>query len=111
MLPKKIYLNYVDENDDEKTWSEEPVSVTDCDLHNREYTDLSQVWHDASEEPQESEAKILYHMADGPGVFRVTYGVTTLHTVIAVRHSWQNWARINGLCKWAYIADLLPKRI
>ena len=25
-LPKKIYLNYVDENDEVKTWSEEPMS-------------------------------------------------------------------------------------
>lgn len=29
MMPKKIYLNYVNEDDKEKTWSEEPVSVND----------------------------------------------------------------------------------
>ena len=43
MIPKKIYLNYVDESDPDKTWSEEPVSVCDCKMKNREYTDLSQV--------------------------------------------------------------------
>ena len=50
MLPKKIYLNYVNEDDVDKTWSEEPVSASDCEMNNREYTDLSQVWHDPSEE-------------------------------------------------------------
>ena len=42
MLPKKIYLNYVDDDDEYKTWSEDPVYVH-CDMQNREYTDLSQV--------------------------------------------------------------------
>lgn len=27
MIPKKIYLNYVDENDTDKTWRDEPVEV------------------------------------------------------------------------------------
>lgn len=47
MFPKKIYLNY----DGEEMWSGESASVTDCDFQSREYTDLSQVWHPASEEP------------------------------------------------------------
>ena len=51
MLPKKIYLNYVDEDDEEKTWCVDPVYVH-CDMQNREYTDLSQVWHNAKEEPE-----------------------------------------------------------
>lgn len=55
MLPKKIYLNYVDEADEDKTWSEEPVSVYDCKMQNREYTDLSQLWHLPSELPDERE--------------------------------------------------------
>ena len=53
MIPKKIYLNYVNEDDENKTWSETPVDVSDCEMQNREYTDISQVWHDASEEPEE----------------------------------------------------------
>ena len=58
MIPKKIYLNYVNEDDEYKTWSEDPVYVY-CDMQNREYTDLSQVWHPAEEEP-ESGRWILY---------------------------------------------------
>ena len=51
MLPKKIYLNYVDEDDEEKTWCVDPVYVEDCEMQNREYTDLSQVWHNIYEIP------------------------------------------------------------
>ena len=43
MIPKKIYLNYVDEDDEEKTWCVDPVYVEDCEMQNREYTDLSQI--------------------------------------------------------------------
>ena len=57
MIPKKIYLNYVDESDPDKTWSEEPISVCDCKMQNREYTDLSQIWHDESEEPKDDLGK------------------------------------------------------
>ena len=98
MTPKKIYLNYVDENDDEKTWSEEPVSVTDCDLHNREYTDLSQVWHDASEEPQKY--PILYQ-----DEFGNVYVQQTLKDYV----NWVELKELEYVKRWAYICDLLPK--
>lgn len=55
MFPKKIYLNY----DGEEMWSGETVGVADCDLQSREYTDLSQVWHPASEIPTEKETILL----------------------------------------------------
>ena len=64
MLPKKIYLNYVNEDDEEKTWCVDPVYVEDCEMHNREYTDLSQVWHDSSEIPQH-DALILFQSIYG----------------------------------------------
>ena len=57
MLPKKIYLNYTNEDDEYKTWSEDPVYVH-CDMQNREYTDLSQVWHNAKEEPEKGKLMI-----------------------------------------------------
>ena len=41
MLPKKIYLNYVNEDDDALTWGEHPIVCSDCVIKNREYTDLS----------------------------------------------------------------------
>ena len=58
MLPKKIYLNFVDEDDEKKTWCVDPVYVEDCEMQNREYTDLSQVWHNAKEEPEKSKSII-----------------------------------------------------
>ena len=51
MKPKRIYLNRVEGDGSDKIWSEEPVSVCDY-VQNGEYINLSQVWHDASEEPK-----------------------------------------------------------
>ena len=59
MLPKKIYLNYVNEDDEYKTWSEDPVHIH-CDMQNREYTDLSQVWHNIYEIPEIKNRLILF---------------------------------------------------
>ena len=108
MIPKKIYLNYVDEDDDEKTWSEEPVSVTDCDLQSREYTDLSQVWHPASEPPQEIDAQIICNAASLTCPEGMTYVETTLRGIMHISSSWQDWARRYRLKAWAYLEDLLP---
>lgn len=100
LLPKKIYLNYVDESDTDKTWSEEPISVCDCQMQNREYTDLSSLWHDASEHPAEVGA-ILY--------------CTTLGSFELVVHGtssedmWKVFVKDYGVVQWAYINDLLPK--
>ena len=97
MIPKKIYLNYVNEDDKEKTWSEEPVSVADCDMQNREYTDLSQVWHDVSEEPEEDlvlcdSAILLYYI----GCWNK-------------KLSWGYYCKIHGITRWAYVKDIFPK--
>ena len=97
MLPKKIYLNYVNEDDVDKTWSEEPISASDCEINNREYTDLSQVWHDASESPKINRF-ILVLLSDGRTIF---WG-TTPYTIY--RYAWKY------AIKSAYIDDLLPNR-
>ena len=104
MLPKKIYLNYVDENDEDKTWSEEPVSVYDCKMQNREYTDLSQVWHDASEEPKKGEDIIALDI-DGisvSGIYKdyIGKGIYRYHCFLC------EW---DAVVRWAYTKDLLPK--
>lgn len=103
MLPKKIYLNYVDENDEETTWSEEPVSVYDCKMKNREYTDLSQVLHDASEEPQG-----LYDIIC-KGSF-VNLWMTDWQIVRDRFGGWEKYHNTIGVHKWAYIEDLLPEQ-
>ena len=93
MLPKKIYLNYVDEDDEEKTWCEDPVYVEDCEMQNREYIDLSQVWHDSNEIPQH-DALIL---------FQSTYG-----DILLIRFQ-DRQSRMTTIHRWAYVDDLLPK--
>lgn len=103
MLPKKIYLNYVDENDEDKTWSEEPISVYDCKMQNREYTDLSQVWHDATEEPELTKWAILCH--DTKDCYWAENRIDTQ----LFHRNWEEYAKYAMIDKWAYISDLLPK--
>lgn len=98
MLRKKIYLNYVNEDDEYKTWSEEPVYVH-CDMQNREYTDLSQVWHDAKEEPEKGKSIISIGST----------GVSAYKWVDQVGGDWLYFAECFGLIRWAYVDDLLPK--
>ena len=96
MLPKKIYLNYVNENDENKTWSEEPISASDCYMGNREYTDLSQVWHDPSEKPVQGRM-ILVLFKSG----NLTSWRSTLDIIAAFEK--------NSVLRWAYVDDLIPK--
>lgn len=100
MLPKKIYLNYVNEEDDNITWSEEPVGVGDCDMQNREYTDLGQVWHLSSELPNKRAIVVITKDDEvvsgdfderGWGVFQYTDCMADWDSVV----------------KWTYIEDFL----
>ena len=99
MLPKKIYLNYVNEDDEKKTWCVDPVYVEDCDMQNREYTDLSQVWHNAKEEPEKGKSIISIGST----------GVSAYKWVDEWRCDWLDFAEWSELFRWAYIDDLLPK--
>lgn len=114
MLPKKIYLNYVDEEDvvwgEDVTWSEEPISVADCEMLNKEYVDLSQIWHDKDEKPQANYKHIMYqtnycsrfnvHIASIP---------TCLRSCKITARSWDEFVKEVNMRRWAYIEDLLPK--
>lgn len=98
MIPKKIYLNYVDEDDEEKTWCVGPVYVEDCEMQNREYTDLSQVWHDVKEEP-EKKRLIVGIDNDGASIYNLT----------DQDNDWLSFVEWYSIIRWAYIDDLLPK--
>lgn len=98
MLPKKIYLNYVDEDDEEKTWCVDPVYVEDCEMQNREYTDLSQVWHPAEEEPAK-EQPILYFTKNGK--------IAVLNRVDVEKWDW--YLDKYSILLWCYTEDVLPK--
>ncbi len=104
MLPKKIYLNYVDEEDaiwgEDITWSEEPISVADCEMLNKEYVDLSQIWHDKDEKPQYAKP-IVYLTRNGRlGVFK--------NDKPYLDWDWYDYYKYH-VSKWAYADDLIPK--
>ena len=108
MLPKKIYLNYVDEADENKTWSEEPISVYDCKMQNREYADLSQVWHDASEEPLLEDKEIIFLTEQNIAYISVRFKSGTFSYMLEDFY-WERYVNLLKISKWAYISDLLPK--
>ena len=97
MVPKKIYLNYTNEDDEYKTWSEDPVYVH-CDMQNREYTDLSQVWHDAKEEPEKGKLLIGIDEDD-----------VSIYKWVDQDNDWLSLAEWFSLIRWAYLEDLLPR--
>ena len=60
--------------------------------------DTSSLWHDASEEPKE-DVDILFISKNGK-----------VHKVSKIDLSLYDWLKDNdGIDKWAYIKDLLPK--
>lgn len=92
MIPKKIkkiYLNNVDENG--------------SDMQNREYIDLSQVWHDAREEPAGRDWRIICEDESGK------CWVASRRDAFTIGYNWQEFTEDEALTRWAYIKDLLPK--
>ena len=106
MLPKKIYLNYVNKDDEYKTWSEDPVYVEDCEMQNREYTDLSQVSHNIYEIPEIKNRLILfcdkYNCICSEFIpYEVVHHLT--------QRTWNWYIENEKFVAWAYAEDLLPK--
>ena len=89
-----------------KKWSDESISVSDCKMQNSEYIDLSQVWHDASEEPQ-SGIEMLIEYENQWGTYKY-HGTFYLHKDSEVR--WKELCEEQKVIRWAYINDLLPKQ-
>lgn len=62
------------------------------------------VWHDASEEPQGDNYKIL--CVDDYDL----YWVAKRAGIIGLYNNWEEYTVIEGVKMWAYIGDLLPKK-
>lgn len=103
MIPKKVYVNYGGENA-VTIFSREPITRSCDNTHTREYTDLSQVWHPASEIPTEKET-ILLAQEKGK-IFVIEYGCQAIYKRIV---SWEKVFQMYEPVKWAYANDLLPK--
>ena len=100
MTPKKIHVltRYVEILDAETQLTRALICINPHEK-STEYTDLSQVWHDASEEPEKGVWMI--------GIY--DDGVLIYKWVDQHNGYWLSFAECNGLTRWAYIEDLLPK--
>ena len=101
MIPKRVYLR--SEELEEHFTCKRMVSCEDpIGRCNVEYTALSQLWHDATEEPENdgwiiSECDSEYRSIDWGNV---TSGLW---------YGWDDYVSYYGVRRWAYINDILPK--
>ena len=100
MIPKKLYVRELDidifneEAEATRSWVANRPNTG-----RREYTDLSQVWHNSKEEPEKGKSIISIGEA----------GVSAYKWVDEWRCDWSDFAEWSGLTGWAYADDLLPK--
>lgn len=100
MIPKKIHVltRYVEILDAETQLTRALICINPHEK-STEYTDLSQVWHEAKEEPEKGKLMIGID-EDGVSIYKWIYQYDC---------DWLYFAESNGLIRWAYIDDLLPK--
>ena len=100
MTPKKIHVltKYVEILDAETQLTRALICINPHEK-STEYTDLSQVWHDAKEEPEKGKFMIGID-EDGFSIYK---------WVGQDECGWLSFAECNGLIRWAYLEDLLPK--
>lgn len=100
MTPKKIHVLTRDLEilDAETPYTRALVSFNPR-KDETEYTDLSQVWHDAKEEPEKG--KLMIGIDED--------GVSVYTWVGQDECGWLSFAEFNGLIRWAYVDDLLPR--
>lgn len=68
------------------------------------------VWHDASEIPQEKHKNIIYqtNYCSMYNVY-IAFIPTCLRSCKVTSHSWDEFAKEVNMRRWAYISDILPK--
>lgn len=69
------------------------------------WADPKNIWHDASEEPQGDNYKIL--CVD----FYDLYWVEKRANIVGLHNNWDEYAEVECVKMWAYISDLLPKQL
>ena len=99
MIPRKIYLR---ENELKEQFMCERMVSCDAVIGscNVEYTDISQVWHDANEKPHAKKWLLVQLDKDD-------YKILCLKDLYI--DLWCDWCKIFNFIRWAYIDDLLPK--
>lgn len=100
MTPKKIHILTRDlEILDAETQLTRALICINPQEKGTEYTDLSQVWHDAKEEPEKGKSIISIGAT----------GVSAYKWVDECRCDWVDFAERSELFRWAYVDDMLPK--
>ena len=100
MIPKKLYVRELDidifneEAEATRSWVANRPNTG-----RREYTDLSQVWHEAKEEPKKGE----WILGEYQG------GIYQTYLCGYVDCEWSSYVKVFSLIRWAYVEDLLPK--
>lgn len=76
-----------------------------------EYTDLSQVWHDAkTEEPDLHEVVIFEYVENAVVNPPLRYRASTKMDYLKfTEHGWKPITPLTIIRRWAYVKDLLPK--
>ena len=101
MTPKKIHILT---RDLEILYAETTLTRAWVSLNphedRTEYTDLSQVWHDASERPK---PKAWFIAEIGEKCF------DTFIMEMDKNDTWAKWSKGINITRWAHIEDLLPK--
>ena len=111
MLPKKIHILTEDlEILDEETPLTKAWVCINPQEKRTEYTDLSQVWHNASEIPQENHKNIIYQ-TNYYSMYNVhiDFIPTCLRSCKITQTSWEEFIKENNVKRWAYTDELLPK--
>lgn len=100
MVPKKIYVltKDLDVLNGSSILTKAWVGINSYQCRT-EYTDLSQIWHDASEEPKRDKLMIGVD-EDGFSIYK---------WVDQDEDGWFSFAKGSRLIRWAYAEDLLPK--
>lgn len=100
MVPKKIYVltKDLDVLNRSSILTKAWVGINPYQCRT-EYTDLSQIWHDASEEPKRDKPMIGVD-EDGFSIYK---------WVDQDEDGWFSFAKGSRLIRWAYAEDLLPK--
>ena len=100
MIPKKIHVltRYVEILDAETQLTRALICINPHEK-STEYTDLSQVWHDAKEEPKKGE----WIRGEYQG------GIYQTYLCGYVECEWSSYVKVFSLIRWAYIKGLLPK--
>ena len=66
---------------------------------------IESLWHDASEEPEDNRAQLMYQDRRGE-----CWNLSR-HERFVCKWGWQRIVRAYNIRRWAYINDLLPKNL